>query len=216
MTERRTFNTPLREPWNPIVYQCLRAVDCHNAQYFLTGNPWHLQQSELLRQYVRSLKDWIREEEKNTMANMGESFGSERGHEWKRSRHYCLCANHCFYFIPNHKFLYRGRRSTPLARLMGLKQGYVAIDDELVRPVPCLLPRRAFNSQRNPLKTSIDEDAGDQWPLGFCRSSRSIASFTSAVRLAPDILLSIAQRQPLQGELPRCSVRISCYSLQRH
>jgi hypothetical protein len=33
-----------------------------------------------------------------------------------------------------------------------LKQGYVAIDDELVRPVPCLLPRRAFNSQRNPLK----------------------------------------------------------------
>jgi DNA (cytosine-5)-methyltransferase 1 len=58
---------------------------------------------------------------------------------------------------------------------MGLKQGYVAIDDELVRPVPCLLPRRAFNSQRNPLKTSIDEDAGNQWPLGFCRSSRSLA-----------------------------------------
>jgi DNA (cytosine-5)-methyltransferase 1 len=24
-------------------------------------------------------------------------------------------------------------------------------------------------------KTSIDEDAGDQWPLGFCRSSRSLA-----------------------------------------
>ena len=81
MTERRTFNTPLREPWNPIVYQCLRAVDCHNSQYFLTGNVWHLEQSELLRQYVRSLKDWIREEEKNTMADMGESFRPERGNE---------------------------------------------------------------------------------------------------------------------------------------
>ena len=81
MTERRTFNTPLREPWNPIVYQCLRAVDCHNSQYFLTGNVWHLEQSELLRQYVRSLKDWIREEEKNTMADMGESFRPERGDE---------------------------------------------------------------------------------------------------------------------------------------
>lgn len=81
MTERRTFNTPLREPWNPIVYQCLRAVDCHNAQYFLTGNPWHLQQSELLRQYVRSLKDWIREEEESAMANMGESARPQGGNE---------------------------------------------------------------------------------------------------------------------------------------
>ena len=81
MTERRTFNTPLRAPWNPIVYQCLRAVDCHNTQYFLTGNAWHLEQSELIRQYVRSLKDWIREEEKNTVADMGESLRSERGHE---------------------------------------------------------------------------------------------------------------------------------------
>ena len=81
MTERRTFNTPLREPWNPIVYQCLRAVDCHNEQYFLTGNAWHLEQSELLRHYVRSLKDWIREEEKSTVADMGESARSEGRHE---------------------------------------------------------------------------------------------------------------------------------------
>jgi hypothetical protein len=81
MTERRTFNTPLREPWNPIVYQCLRAVDCHNAQYFLTGNVWHLEQSELLRHYVRSLKDWIREEEKSTVADMGKSARSEGRHE---------------------------------------------------------------------------------------------------------------------------------------
>jgi hypothetical protein len=81
MTERRTFNTPLREPWNPIVYQCLRAVDCHNTQYFLTGNAWHLGQAELLRHYVRSLKDWIREEEKSAVADMGESARSEGRHE---------------------------------------------------------------------------------------------------------------------------------------
>lgn len=81
MTERRTFNTPLREPWNPIVHQCLRAVDCHNAQYFLTGNAWHLKQSELLRQYVRSLKDWIREEETKTVADMGEGARTEGGNE---------------------------------------------------------------------------------------------------------------------------------------
>jgi hypothetical protein len=80
MTERRTFNTPLREPWNPIVYQCLRAVDCHNSQYFLTGNAWHLEQSELLRQYVRSLKDWIREEE-------AKRYGSDSGRRrWAQRR----------------------------------------------------------------------------------------------------------------------------------
>jgi hypothetical protein len=79
MTERRTFNTPLREPWNPIVYQCLRAVDCHNAQYFLTGNAWHLEQSELLRQYVRSLKDWIREEEKRWFRLWAKALGPKEG-----------------------------------------------------------------------------------------------------------------------------------------
>jgi hypothetical protein len=56
-------------------------VDCHNAQYFLTGNAWHLKQSELLRQYVRSLKDWIREEETKTVADMGEGARPEGGNE---------------------------------------------------------------------------------------------------------------------------------------
>ena len=64
-------------------------------------------------------------------------------------------------------------------------------------------------------KTSIDEDAGDQWPLGFCRSSRSLAPFTSVVQSVPNILPSIAQRQPLQGAPPHCSVHISCCSLQQ-
>lgn len=81
MTERRTFNTPLRAPWNPIVYQCLRAVDCHNEQYFLTGDTWHLKQAEIIREYVRSLKNWIREEEEKPVANLGESTRSQGGNE---------------------------------------------------------------------------------------------------------------------------------------
>jgi hypothetical protein len=81
MTERRTFNTPLREPWNPIVHQCLRAVDCHNTQYFLTGNVWHLEQSELLRHYVRSLKDWIREEEEKMVSPLGHGTRPQGGNE---------------------------------------------------------------------------------------------------------------------------------------
>lgn len=81
MTERRTFNTPLRAPWNPIVYQCLRAVDCHNEQYFLTGDAWHLKQAETIREYVRNLKNWIREEEEKPVANLGESARTEGGDE---------------------------------------------------------------------------------------------------------------------------------------
>lgn len=81
MTERRTFNTPLRAPWNPIVYQCLRAVDCHNEQFFLTGDAWHLEQAEIIREYVRNLKNWIREEEEKPVANLGESTRAEGGNE---------------------------------------------------------------------------------------------------------------------------------------
>lgn len=81
MTERRTFNTPLRAPWNPIIYQCLRAVDCHNEQYFLTGDTWHLQQAEGIRKYVRALKDWIREEEEKPVAHLGESTRPQGGNE---------------------------------------------------------------------------------------------------------------------------------------
>jgi hypothetical protein len=63
MTERRTFNTPLREPLNPIIYQSLRAIDWHNAQYFLTMDQWHLEKAAIIRQYVRELKAWIYEQE---------------------------------------------------------------------------------------------------------------------------------------------------------
>jgi len=61
--ERRTWNTPLREPWNPVIKHCLNAVDEHVRLYLETQNPWHIEQSERLRQYVMELKRWIHEQE---------------------------------------------------------------------------------------------------------------------------------------------------------
>lgn len=55
----REWNTPLREPWNPVICQLLRAVDHHNVAYFRTGDRWHLEKAAQLRAYVRELKDWI-------------------------------------------------------------------------------------------------------------------------------------------------------------
>jgi hypothetical protein len=59
MNERRTWNNPTREPWNPVIHQCLKAIDHHNVLYFQTGDKYHVEQAAFLRQYVRGLKDWI-------------------------------------------------------------------------------------------------------------------------------------------------------------
>lgn len=59
MTQSRTWNTPVREPWNSCIHHILKAIDTHNAQYFKDHNEWHLKQAELLRQYVVGLKNWI-------------------------------------------------------------------------------------------------------------------------------------------------------------
>lgn len=61
--ERRTWNTPLREPWNPVIKQCLNAVDEHVRLYLETHDSWHIQQSEKLREYVMELKRWIHTQE---------------------------------------------------------------------------------------------------------------------------------------------------------
>lgn len=64
--ERRSWNTPLREPWNPVIKACLNAIDCHIALYLQTKDAWHLAQAQTLREYVATLKDWIhRQEGKN-------------------------------------------------------------------------------------------------------------------------------------------------------
>lgn len=59
MSEKRTWNSPIREPWNPVIRNILQAIDTHNQLYFKTGNPWHLQKAQELRFYVIELKEWI-------------------------------------------------------------------------------------------------------------------------------------------------------------
>lgn len=63
MDDRRTFNTPIREPWNTPIHNCLKAIDNHMALYLATKNIWHLEKAAELRKYVRELKTWIHAEE---------------------------------------------------------------------------------------------------------------------------------------------------------
>jgi hypothetical protein len=67
--ERRSWNTPLRQPWNPVIKQCLNAVDYHVSLYLETGDPWHQEQANSLRQYVAKLKEWIHEQERQSKLN---------------------------------------------------------------------------------------------------------------------------------------------------
>jgi hypothetical protein len=80
-SERRTFNTPLREPLNPIIHRLLQAVDWHNARYFKDHNQWHLDKAAIIRQYVTELKAWVYEEEAKALEAMGKGAGTERGQE---------------------------------------------------------------------------------------------------------------------------------------
>jgi hypothetical protein len=59
VSEKRTWNSPIREPWNPVIRNILQAIDTHNQLYFKTGKPWHLQKAQELRGYVIELKEWI-------------------------------------------------------------------------------------------------------------------------------------------------------------
>ena len=59
MTEKRTWNNPTREPWNPLIKACLDGVDRHTRMYLETGDTSHLDQAQLLRDYVLGLKVWI-------------------------------------------------------------------------------------------------------------------------------------------------------------
>ena len=65
-SDRRTWNTPIREPWNPVIKSCLNAIDEHVRLYFETQDAWHMDQAQTLRLYVAQLKQWIlRSEGKN-------------------------------------------------------------------------------------------------------------------------------------------------------
>lgn len=77
MDGRRTFNTPIREPWNAPIHNCLKAIDNHMSVYFQTGERWHLEKAEFLRQYLHELKSWIHAEERRALEAMGKSSRRE-------------------------------------------------------------------------------------------------------------------------------------------
>ena len=62
----REWNTPIREPWNPLIKQALNAIDRHEQLYRQTGFGWHAAKAQDLRRYVAELKDWIHCEEATT------------------------------------------------------------------------------------------------------------------------------------------------------
>jgi len=64
-SERRTFNTDVRAPWNASIHHCLKAIDNHTALHLQTGLPWHEQKAAMLREYVAELKDWLIMQERN-------------------------------------------------------------------------------------------------------------------------------------------------------
>lgn len=55
----REYDTPHREQWNKPIHQMLKAIDNHTKEYLKDGDTWHLKQAEILRKYVKDLKEWI-------------------------------------------------------------------------------------------------------------------------------------------------------------
>ena len=60
----REWNNPIREPWTGVIKTALDAVDQHNAFYLHSNDTKHLIAADLLRSYVKFLKDFLVEAEK--------------------------------------------------------------------------------------------------------------------------------------------------------
>lgn len=65
---KREWDTPIREPWNPLIKQALDAIDRHEHLYRKTGNGWHAARAQDLRRYVCDLKTWIHQQEQVTIS----------------------------------------------------------------------------------------------------------------------------------------------------
>jgi len=55
----REWDSPVREPWNPLIRETLAAIDRHEDLYRRTGLSFHARAAHDLRYYMRELKDWI-------------------------------------------------------------------------------------------------------------------------------------------------------------
>jgi len=59
----REWNTPKRERWNAPIHQILKAIDNHTRLWMETGDPWHEEKANVLRNYLHDLKTWIHHQE---------------------------------------------------------------------------------------------------------------------------------------------------------
>lgn len=59
----REWGTEIRNPWCPKIAQILKTIDLHSEFYIKTGDVFHKEQAEYLRNYVYSLKNWIKDNE---------------------------------------------------------------------------------------------------------------------------------------------------------
>jgi predicted NAD/FAD-binding protein len=59
----REWDTPVRESWNVPIHQIIKAIDNHTRLYLETGNPWHRECADGLREYLHKLKTYIQSQE---------------------------------------------------------------------------------------------------------------------------------------------------------
>lgn len=59
----REWNTDQRKDWNAPIHQILKAIDNHTRLLMETGDIWHEEKANILRQYLRELKDFIHKSE---------------------------------------------------------------------------------------------------------------------------------------------------------
>lgn len=55
----REWNTDQRKDWNAPIHQILKAIDNHTRLWMETGDSWHNEKANMLRQYLIELKDFI-------------------------------------------------------------------------------------------------------------------------------------------------------------
>lgn len=55
----REWNTDQRKDWNAPIHQILKAIDNHTRLWMETGDSWHEEKANMLRKYLRELKDFI-------------------------------------------------------------------------------------------------------------------------------------------------------------
>jgi hypothetical protein len=59
----REWNTPVREGWNAPILQIIKAIDNHTRLHLETGDHWHWERAEDLRNYLHKLKNYIHAQE---------------------------------------------------------------------------------------------------------------------------------------------------------